>query len=62
MEEPWGVTHCPDCNFWTAELQGTHGALIPDPRTDGVLDVIAYGAECQCRGSVVNTVQLATAI
>jgi hypothetical protein len=56
-----GVTRCPESGLWMAELRNTDGALIPDPQTDGVLDVIAYGAECDCGGKIVQTVQLFTA-
>ena len=65
MEEtvrtPWGVTHCLDCDLWTAELRDTKGAQLPDPDGETVLDVIAYGAECVCGFQTVQTVQLVTA-
>lgn len=59
--EPWGVTHCPDCDLWTAELRQTQGLLAPDPEGDGVLDVIAYGAACECGFQTVQMVQLVAA-
>lgn len=60
VETPWGVTYCAECRDWTAELRSTEGAQVPNPEDEGVLDVIAYGAECPCGFHTVQTVQLVT--
>lgn len=54
MQQPWGVTCCPECGDWPAEIQETRVAQIPDPDGDGVLDVIAYAAQCLCGGMVFS--------
>lgn len=61
MAAPWGVTECPDCGDWSAELVNTEGHLLADPDSDGLLDVILYGAVCPCGGEAVQMVQLETA-
>lgn len=60
IQTPWGVTYCPECDRWTAELRATNGAQIPAPEGEGVLDLIAYGAQCACGFQTVQTVELAT--
>ena len=61
MAAPWGVTECPDCGDWSAEIGHTEGHLLPDPDSDALLDVILYGAVCPCGGTIIQQVCLEAA-
>ncbi len=56
-EVPWGVTNCPDCDHWTAEIHKPvlHGDEIDPDAGDNAL---YYVAECVCGFSTVQTVEL----
>lgn len=61
VETPWGVTYCPECDLWTAEIKDGLPPvtdLFPEAEGDPYFDGLLYTAVCACGYSIVQPVWL----